>query len=82
MLQLEARRAGPVVLGEEPDFCSQARAVGKPVTSGGKGCFTKEGSFLPGSQQRVQTPAKGMGFKSYQLLPLLQSVWTAPLWGV
>lgn len=31
--------------------------------AGGKGFLGKEGSFLPGSQQRVQVPAKGWGLK-------------------
>lgn len=48
--------------------------------AGGKGFFVKEGSFLPVSQQTVQTPAKGWGLKQHQLLLLLQNPRTTLVW--
>lgn len=72
MLQLEARRAGPVVLGEEPDFCSGRPSegrlqVGKPVTLGAsrrKGVLREGGLFPPRFSADSANSSEGMGFKT------------------
>lgn len=61
----------PVVLGEEPDFCSGRPSrgrlqVGKPVTSPvsrGKGFLHEGGLFPPRLSAESADPSKGMGFK-------------------
>lgn len=77
MLQLEARRAGPVVLGQEPDFCSEGRLqVGRPLVlrAGGKGFLRKEGSSLSSFSADSKTTAKGWVRKE-------QSPRTTLVWG-